>query len=77
MQYVYATRNALLGVSPVSVAQMIVCATLGNANQRESLRYIYCYLSHKIAKTVDEKITNGAEKCIFEILWCVTYLYAE
>jgi Domain of unknown function (DUF1840) len=28
-------------------------------------------------KIVDEKIRHGAEKWIFEILWCVTYLYAE
>jgi hypothetical protein len=31
----------------------------------------------KILKIVDEKIRHGAEIWIFEILWCVTYLYAE
>ena len=32
----------------------------------------------KIPKIVDEKsATVGAEKWIFEILWCITYLYAE
>jgi len=54
-----------------------LCNALGNANQRQSLRYIYRSLSPKIPKIVDEKISNGIEKCIFEILWCVTYLYAE
>jgi hypothetical protein len=28
LQYIFATRNALISGSPATVAQMIVCATL-------------------------------------------------
>ena len=60
----------------------LCCANerLCNARQRDSKTESWVDLSlfaPKIPKIVDEKIHHGAEKWIFEILWCVTYLYAK
>ena len=53
---------------------------LCNARQRDSKTDSLVDLplfAPKIPKIVDKKIRHGAENWIFEILWCVTYLYAE
>ena len=60
----------------------LCCANerLCNARQRDSKTEYWVDLplfAPKIPKIVNEKIRHDADKWIFEILWCVTYLYAE